>query len=564
MKKKLFDIWGQKGVGTTLLLACPLLLLLQFWRPYFFLTDDSFTLAFPVWVSVGQKIWAGANPFISQELFGGNYPLYRDAAFNVLWHPVVLLLSLFSPTFLRNALVDLYAMGNLLLAVAGFRWLLRKLGEARLTSVTPGFAVFLSLSYGFSMYSLLVGGSWFWYLANVAALPWLVGVWWEKRTQLFWVITVLSAYHSAVGGHPSCFVYSMLLAVAVGLWKAHEEREFTQILRYGAALLVAGAAASPSILPSLMALSESVRGSALPLEEASKYRMPFQVVLGSAFLGSGSILLGKFEMFGKVLHAYALASFVAGGLALTAFFRGRRMWVSWDYLLLGLLAAFILLVSRPDWLGHILYHVPVLNGMRWPFKEVFLVVFLLHLWAARGTSLPVKARNLSAFTGGLIFMASLTLAGSPSMNEQAASRRYFLDGAADVYWEKIRRELPPGGRVIPLMDQKLIEDLPRFFEVPLIMTGAGNFPAMYGVSVWNGYSAAVPGGIVAREPKPAAIVGIFKKEDRAGLQLVPGAVFLEWMDEEPGRIEMHVGSGPGREIWRQESSGMRRRPESNR
>ncbi|NJK92135.1 MAG: hypothetical protein HC904_10080 [Blastochloris sp.] len=157
------------------------LFLLQLWRPFFFLTDDSLILYFPVWVGVGRDLWAGQDPWVSMYLFGGNYRLNQDAMFNGLWHPVTWLIALLEPTFLRNAMVDLMAMGNVLLAVTGFRWMSGKLMEAGLFRVSSRGAMFLSLSYGFSFYALHLGSSGLWYLANVAALPWMVGACWEKR-----------------------------------------------------------------------------------------------------------------------------------------------------------------------------------------------------------------------------------------------------------------------------------------------------------------------------------------------------------------------------------------------
>jgi len=526
-------IWKAKGIGATLLCCLPLLILLQLWRPLFFLTDDSFSLSFPVWVSIGNSLWSGENPFVSAYLFGGNYPLYRDSAMIPLFHPVTMPLSFLAPTFLRNAIVDIYAIINVLLAAAGFRWLLANLQAAGLLRLSSGYAVFLSLSYSFSMYSLLLGSSGFWYLANVAALPWLIGALWEKKMHWFWLVTICAAFHNAVAGYPSCFIYSMLLLGSFALMKIIWDRDPRLGLHLAGALFVAAILSSPMILPSLFTLAQSTRGSAIPVEIASEHQMPIPVILSSIFFGGGSMFFGTFELFGKSIHAYGLASFAASWLVIASFFRHRRYWGSWDVFLIGLFILCLLLVSRPIWLGNLIYNTPILQGMRWPHKEIFLIVFLLHLWIARGCGLVPKRRNQLAFVGVILFLATLCLAGPPSLNEHAASKKLLLSGEADRYWAQIKKEVSADGQIVPIVPDECLDDISCVLRLPLILTGAANFPAMYGVKSWSGYSATMPKDIFDRKPTAGNVVGMYRKSDTEQVLKLQNPVLIEIEQNDP-------------------------------
>jgi hypothetical protein len=76
------------------LLASALIFLgLEFWRPYFFLTDDNLDGGLPFFTEVGRHLLAERSPFYSDYLFGGHYNLLRDTGF-FEWHPLYLLVSL--------------------------------------------------------------------------------------------------------------------------------------------------------------------------------------------------------------------------------------------------------------------------------------------------------------------------------------------------------------------------------------------------------------------------------------------------------------------------------------
>lgn len=532
---RLREIWRGQGLGAVCLAAIPLLIILQFIRPFFFLTDDNLALGFPIWVYIGKAIWQGQNPFVCSGLFGVEYPLFQDPSFIGFWHPVSLLLSLLAPTFLRNAIIDLYAMIYVLWAAVGMRYLLGKMEEESLTQVSARAQLFLSLSYAFSMYSLLIGSSSACYLANVASLPWLVGALWEKNTRLgFWIIGI-NAFNNAVSGYPSAFAYSTLLWWAILLWKTWHGRDGSLLARSQAALVVAGIFSLPMILPSLLALNQSVRPAGIPVEIASEQSLPFLMIFSSLFGGMGYAAIGAPVMFGKFIHSCAILSFAGAGLSLAAFFRKRSRWSSWDVLLLLLLGGVILLVARPLWVAELIHQIPLLRGFRWPWKESFLIVFLLHLWAARGSDLYPRMTRWLVALYVLLFFVPFILGGPPSLNERTASRRLLFNGEADRYWRAVRAHLQPGQMIAPIHPHES-------YRTPDILSGACNFPVMFEVKSWSGYSATLPRDLFFRTPRSADAFGFFLETDRENLLRIPGVILLGPSPENPWQLYLEDGN----------------------
>lgn len=489
-------ILGLTAAGWGLLQAC---------RPRFFLTDDTFTLFFPVWVSVGRALREGRPFWICEELFGGGYNLAADAQMIPLWHPLALAFSLLGETALESWMADLLALVNLMLASGGFWVLIRHL-EARGLAAGPVWVqVFLALGWTFSMFSLLLGSSGIWYLANVAALPWMVAALWEDRPRRACLMMALAVFHGAVGGYPSCFLYSMISMGIPLVWRLARE---PRLICRGAlpGVVLGGALALPFMLPALLALPESVRGGAIPVEVASECRYPLPVLLGSLFGGSLSAQLGEITLFGRQAHAYALGVSAAAGMALLGLLRPPERWNAWDAVIAAGWVLAALLVSRPDWLGALIQHVPVLGSLRWPHKEMFLAVFWLHLLALRGSWASLRLQLAAAAFGVAVWVMPLALAGMPSLNEHAPSRALYLSGEAQRHWDAVRALNPP--MLAPALEEDEVEDVARYPQIPWILVGSHNFPAWAGVRSWTGYSATLPQQLFDRQPPLANVYGV--------------------------------------------------------
>jgi hypothetical protein len=478
--------------------------LLQVCRPRFFLTDDTFSLFFPIWVSVGRALREGRPFWICEELFGGGYNLAADSQMIPLWHPVAMVLSLLGDTPLESWMADLLALMNLLLASAGFYYLIRRLERCGLAAGPPWLKGLVALSWTFSMYVLQLGSSGIWYLANVAALPWMVGAVCEERPRRACLVMALAVFHGAVGGYPSCFIYSMISLGIPMAWRlAREPRWVCRGALPG--VLLGGMMALPFLLPALLALPASVRGGAIPVEVASECRYPLPVLLASLFGGSLSARMGEIVLFGKMAHAYALGVSAVAGLAVLGLWRGVGRWSSWDGVLgVGWMLALVL-VSRPDVVGEVIHHLPVLSSLRWPHKEMFLAVFWLHLMALRGTQASARLQAVAAGYGVAVWALPLLLAGMPSLNEHALSRALYLSGEARRHWEAVRALNPP--ILAPALEDDVAEDVARYPEIPWILLGSHNFPAWAGVRSWTGYSATLPQQLFQRQPPLANVYG---------------------------------------------------------
>jgi hypothetical protein len=479
--------------------------LLQLCRPRFFLTDDTFSLFFPVWVSVGRALREGRPFWVCEELFGGGYNLAADAQMIPLWHPVILGLSLLGDTALQSWLVEILALMNLLLAAGGFWYLTARLEEWGLVGVPGWVRAGLALSWTFSMYSLLLGSSGIWYLAHVGALPWMVGAALDRHSgRAVWVMA-LAVAHSAVGGYPSCFAYSMVSLALPLVWRAwkHPAGLVRGPVR---GVVLGGIGALPFLLPALLALDDSVRGGRIPVDIASECRFPLPVLLGSLFGGSLSAQLGEITLFGRLAHAYALGVSAAAGLALLGLLRPPERWNSWDGVLAAGWVLAALLVSRPDWLGQWIQHLPLLGSLRWPHKEMFLAVFWLHLLALRGSWASLRLQLAAAAFGVAVWVMPLVLAGMPSLNEHAPSRALYLSGEAQRHWDAVRALNPP--MLAPALEEDVVEDVAQYPEIPWILLGSHNFPAWAGVRSWTGYSATLPQQLFDRQPPLANVYGV--------------------------------------------------------
>jgi len=93
-------------------------ILLELWRPCYFLTDDNLDASFPVFTEMGRNMKAGHTPFVSEFLFGGGYNYLRDFS-ATQWHPFFLVSTLLADTPARFWMIDVMALLFLLVAAAG-------------------------------------------------------------------------------------------------------------------------------------------------------------------------------------------------------------------------------------------------------------------------------------------------------------------------------------------------------------------------------------------------------------------------------------------------------------
>lgn len=499
--------------------------LLQGWRPYYFLTDDSLRLAWPVLVEQGHARAEGLDPNESQFLFGGGYRLDQDAMFTPNRHPLMAGLSQLAGTGWELAMVDLWCAIHAVLASVGFTWMTRVLAQTTwregqpLSLAGPILSGLLALSYTFNGYTLYLGASGFWYWANVAALPWMVGALWDRNAWRGALILALGAWHMAVGGYPSCTLYAGGLLGGLALVRLVRTPEARVALAgwWLGAGVVAALAAWPWLGSVLVALPESVRSSPISPEIASEKAMPWAVLVGSWFVSSLSSVLGPFETFGKAAHAYALASCPLAWFFFCAW-KSRRPWNGWDAVVLGSAVAVGFLVARPVWVSALLTHLPLLGSLRWPYKEVFLFLFLLHLWMLRGTRMdPIKAGALTA-AGFVFFIAPCVLFGPPSLNEARHDRMWLMTGRAQLYRAELQQAAAGTRGIAPVLPDWALDDPEAYLTLPVLPLASHNYPAYFRIRSASGYSATLPLKLFYREPRAANVYGVFRERDASRLR----------------------------------------------
>ncbi|MEM1060330.1 MAG: hypothetical protein AAGK14_13885 [Verrucomicrobiota bacterium] len=537
------------GLGLTLGLTVLGFLLLQLWRPYFFLNDDNLSnLSFLT--QMGSRLASGEYPFVNAGVFGGAYDWLRDPALMHLTHPVMLALSLLALTPLQAALVDLTALLHLLTASLTFYFLARLLRERFNPALRPGWMVFLSLSYAFCAFSTVIGSSWIMYLANLASLPLILLGLLQPRLRWGLLWTTLGVFNALLMGHVGPVAFGFIFLSLLAALTGYSLRSWNPLIIWAGGAALALALSSPVWLSALAGFSESERAGGLTVADAALGNFPPGHLLASIFLGTGSAFFG-FEFIRLFAlssqHAYALACFAAAWLLPTALFppgepnpAAKRLGRA---VLLVLLIA-VVFVARPPLLSALLQALPVFHALRWPFKELIYVVFLLHVWLAlRPWRFGPRVQVALASVGTLVLVTSLLSNGGrpPALSHREANRDWYLSGAAGRYWEQLRPHLPEGRRIVPVISPAV--DKP--WRTPHVLMAGSNYGGLFpGVVSGYGYSPTVP---VSQMPYPAppsewaplAVQGIFVTDlPSSWLREHPGLVAVELLETSPPSIRI--------------------------
>ncbi|HEX8832833.1 MAG TPA: hypothetical protein VF719_01470, partial [Abditibacteriaceae bacterium] len=228
-----------EAVNLTCFGALLMCLALQVWRPFYFLHNDNVIGVYPAWVEFGRRLWSGRSPFVSDYLFGG-FDLLRDPGALGVWNPLLWLASPLAITPARLAIVDVVATLNLLLCAFAFSHLLVQLSrnedDATGTNrLSTGRIVFLSLSYTFSVWALVIGTNWLTFLGNQASLPILFLGLLHARRRTGIILVTCGLLHGLIAGHLNSFVFSLVFISFFLTVCAILERSAERLVRWAAA-----------------------------------------------------------------------------------------------------------------------------------------------------------------------------------------------------------------------------------------------------------------------------------------------------------------------------------------
>jgi hypothetical protein len=485
-----------KGViRPVLVLGILILGLIQLLQPHFFLTSDNLSQLFPVWSEAGRHLLRGENPFVSQYLYGGGYPLYKDPTFLSCLHPVVLLISLLTATPLRFFLIDLFASLQLLGSCVAMAVLLLVLMRRKLVRLEPWQMVVLSLSYGFSGYNLVVGSFWFFYVADQVALPlYFAGLLLQKRSHGI-VLIALAGVHAFLSGVPSSYLFTAMACSVAVCVQSLASRNVETVLRWIAGQVLAAVVLSPVLYFAITGFLDSSRGQGTAPIPPDMFNVPFLT------LGVGWFLAGFGAFFGP---AFGLIN-TSAGLSCTLFAAACSWWLvpcamaacrggrmpAWNLTALAGVVFAGLLVSRPGWLETVIHLLPFVRSSRWPFREMFLLVFFLHLWMACYVGSLPKVRLVRLLIPGVVLLVVSLLAFEPdAFLYHRTDRELLFSGTADKHWNRYKAGEVPGAVLIPVVDPTMVSA--REKDLPLSLVGANNYPAYFGVRSITGYSSTPP------------------------------------------------------------------------
>lgn len=485
----------QGVVRPTLALGILFLGLIQFLQPYFFLTSDNLHQLFPVWTEAGRHLFRGENPFISQYLYGGGYPLYKDSTFLSCFHPVVLGISLLANTHLRFCLIDLFASVQVLASCLAMSALLLTLLRRNLVRLEPWQMVALSLSYGFSGFNLVVGSFWFFYVANQVALPlYFTGFLLQKRSRGI-ILIALAGAHAFLSGVPSSYLFTALTCSFAACVQVLAGKNAETLLRWISGQFLAALLLSPLLYFAISGFLESHRGQGTALLTPDLYNVPLPALgLGWFLAGLGGILGPAFNLINTSTGlSYTLFAAACSWWLLPCLIAACRRFPppSWNLAALAGIVFAGFLVARPGWLESIFHLLPFIRSARWPFRETFILVFFLHLWMACYAGFIPKIWLVRSLVPGLALLAaSLAFFEPDAFRFHETDRYLLLSGTAEKHWARYKTGAPAGVMIIPVLDPRMVAE--REKDLPLSLVGANNYPAYFEIRSITGYSSTPP------------------------------------------------------------------------
>jgi hypothetical protein len=527
----------------SLLISTLIFAALEWWRPYFFLTDDNLDGGFPFFTEVGQHLLSGRSPFISDHLFGGGYNFLRDPDF-FTWNPIYLAVSLLAGTPFHNAIIDVDAFALLMLATAGFVTLAHYLRREMALAISDGWIMFYALSFTYTMIALTTGASWLTFLGNQSALPWLVLGILQKTGRRGVGIVALFILHQTLGGHlaptVSNSIFLSLFAVGMSISRRSWLPLANWLIGYAVALVVI----LPLLVPMLEGFFASFRSQGVTLEDMQDYNIPAHLFLISIFTGMAIWLFHQHEQPLHVTYTLALGAGAAAWCLLPALC-SRAKWRGLEVVTLLLMVFGAILICRPVWITEIMMHLPLFRSMHWPFREFVQFQFFLHLFLlVRPPGLSLQVRLMSAIYGTCIFVIPLVLYPfAPTFNSMNWDRELVLTGGCERFWDRVRPLLKPTDRIAVLIPFDLYES--DRFEEPYSLLGTYNYAVLAGVVNAWGYSPTVPNDQLYTKTYAFYPFGAYRPEQKQALMAErPELKFITLESLHPLKITLSSRDGP--------------------
>jgi len=505
-----------------LLLSAAIFVLLEVWRPCFFLTDDNLSGGLPVLTEMGHHLVRGESPFVTDWLFGGHYPMLEDPVF-FLWHPFYLAAALLAVTPVHFWILEVVAFAFLMLATSGFLCLGAYVRRQQVLPLSDGWLLFYALSYTYTFMAVTTGSSWLSFLGNHSAMPWLaLGILQTSWRRGLALVTGFSIHH-LLGGHFAPFISITLFLSLFTLGVAWWRRSWVPLISWGVGNVLTLLIVLPLLLPAFHGFAGSDRGQGLTLDMINHDSIPLIVAPASYFLGTSFWMVRH----APDMHVYAAAlAACAAAWCIIPAFAGRFPWHFLELLCLGLMAGIIVLVIRPEIVTRIMMHVPLLRSLRWPFRELLVFHFFLHLFLVlRRPAWSNRVRWAWAGWSAAVFVLPMLAYAPPSLNPLKQERQLLFSGQLDAFWAQVREHLKADDRIAVIIPPDIYEA--AFERVCYGLLGSHNFCCLFHVINASGYSPTAPEQLLYVKTRPAYYFGAFGPwqidalwNERPGLKLM--------------------------------------------
>jgi hypothetical protein len=523
-----------------------LFLLLQLWRPCYFLTDDNLSCWFPMFTEMGRNLKIGHTPFTSDYLFGGNYNYLRDL--NAMkWDPFVLVPALLADSAARFWIIDSCALLYLLLTTVGFTLLAYSLREELSLKIPDTYLVFYTFSFVFSAYTLMVGSSWLDFLGSESCLPWLALGILDRKMMRGTILVLLIVVHQLLVAYAPLTVSGGLCLTLFAIGVARWRRSIQPLFCWCAGSLLAILILSPLLLLIMDGFAHSVRIRGFPLSELSEFSIPVRTFPFSFFLGNWSepFALWQGDRSLETLSFPYVSSILACAAAwclIPALF-AQAPWRSLEKACLVLIGFLVILIIRPNWLEAIMCHLPFFKSMRWPFREGILFLFFVHLFLIlRFPERIPRWQPAVALFSLMMFLLPLPFIRVPTLNALFLDRQLLFSGEAERFWAGVKSQLKPTDEIATVIDWPYWKANTK--DIPCTLLGTGNYPAFFQVRCISGYSPTAPTDQMPLKTYPGYWFGAFW-EDQVDQILAerPDLKLLRIGSTHPLKITMSTGYG---------------------
>jgi hypothetical protein len=526
----------------TLLVSALIFCALEFWRPYFFLTDDNLDFRLPNFTEIGNNLLSGRSPFVSGHLFGGHYDFLGDPTYFCV-HPLYLAASLLAATPFHFAIIDVDAFVFFMIATAGFVVLADHLRRELSLTISDGWIMFYALSFTYSMIALTAGASWLDYLGNQSAFPWLALGILQKTWRRGIGLVALFSLHQIMGGNFSPLVTTSIFFTLFALGVSLSRRSIVPLGAWLAGYALAVAVVLPLLLPTIEGFFASARDHGVTLEEMQANNLSFAGFPTALFSGMALWMINS-HPHPTQTYTMALGSSAAVWCLLPALV-SRAKWRPLEVVSLGMMFFGLILICRPVWISEVMLQLPVLRSIRWPFREFLQFQFFLHLFLLlRQPGLSKRTRVFMACLGtGLMVIPMALFPNPPTFNPMAVDRELLFSGGFYRYWDQVRPLLKPSDRIAVIVPQNFY--LSNYHEIPYSLLGTYNYSELDGVINASGYSATAPDYQLYTKTYAAYANGAYLPDQKAALMTErPDLKFITLESVHPLKITLSSRDGP--------------------